>query len=88
MLKNLLKAQLPFFVIVTGIAFTLGLQLLIPEGVFFSGDAGLKALLTKQLSQGIWRFDLIPPDLAWVKSLWQADLYPYAPPFAYYINQK
>ncbi|MFP4104357.1 LA_3751/LA_3752 family putative glycosyltransferase [Coleofasciculus sp.] len=80
--------KLPLIVIGVGILFSLYLQWLIPEGVFFSGDAGLKALLAKQLSQGQFRFDLVPPSLPWVRQLWQNGLYPFEEPFVYYINDR
>ena len=80
--------KLPLIIIGVGILFSLYLQWLIPEGVFFSGDAGLKALLAKQLSQGQFRFDLVSPSLPWVRQLWQNDLYPFEEPFVYYINDR
>jgi len=80
--------KLPLIIIGVGILFSLYLQWLIPEGVFFSGDAGLKALLAKQLSQGQFRFDLVPPSLQWVRQLWQNGLYPFEEPFVYSINDR
>jgi hypothetical protein len=75
-------------VIVAGIFYSLFLLRQIPEGVYFSGDAGLKALLSEQIAQGTGRFDLIPPALAWVKDLWNAGLYPYQPPYAYHLGDR
>lgn len=76
-------SSLPVIVILTGILFTLFLQLQIPDGVFFSGDGGLKALLTQQFASGNLRFDLDLPATDWVKELWQNGLYPFLPPFVY-----
>ena len=53
------------------------------EGVFASGDGGLKFLLTRQFAAG--RFDLAVPEptAAWARQLWAAGLAPFGPPFAY-----
>ena len=79
-------SQLPWLIIVIGILFTFYLQFQVPQGVFFSGDAGLKALLAQQLSSGQLHFNLIPPDESWINQLWQNDFYPYEPPFVYSQN--
>jgi hypothetical protein len=83
-----IRRLLPLLVIVAGIFYSLFLLRQIPEGVYFSGDAGLKALLSEQLAQGTGRLDLIPPALAWVKDLWNAGLYPYQPPYAYHLGDR
>ncbi|HBE19007.1 MAG TPA: dolichol-phosphate mannosyltransferase [Cyanobacteria bacterium UBA11149] len=80
--------NLPLIIIGFGILFSLYLQGQIPEGVFFSGDAGLKALLAKQLSIGQFRFDLAPPSETWVRNLWQEGLYPFQEPFVYNFNNR
>jgi hypothetical protein len=82
------QAYFPLIVILGGIIFSLYLELSLPERVFFSGDAGLKALLAQQLSQGTWRFDLIPPALSWVQQLWREGLYPFSEPFVYFLANK
>ncbi|MGK7950577.1 MAG: dolichol-phosphate mannosyltransferase [Xenococcaceae cyanobacterium] len=81
-----IKPLFPLLLIVLGILFTLLLVSQIPEGAYFSGDAGLKALLSKQLAGGTGRFDLIPPSQQWVQDLWQEGLYSYTPPYAYYLD--
>lgn len=89
--KNAFKIKpsaLPIAVILAGILFTLYLQFQIPEGVFYSGDAGLKALLAKQLSGGQFRFDLAPPSISWVQNLWKNDFYPFKQPFVYFLNNR
>ena len=83
-----IKSLLPLLLIVLGILFTLLLVSQIPEGAYFSGDAGLKALLSKQLAQVTGRFDLIPPPQQWVQELWQQGLYAYTPPYAYYLQDR
>ncbi|HBB33023.1 MAG TPA: dolichol-phosphate mannosyltransferase [Cyanobacteria bacterium UBA8803] len=80
--------RLPLAVILVGILFSLYLQWQIPDGIFFSGDAGLKALLTQQLSAGQLRFDLVPPSETWVRDLWQKGLYPFQEPFVYHLNNR
>ncbi|MGL5804557.1 MAG: LA_3751/LA_3752 family putative glycosyltransferase, partial [Xenococcaceae cyanobacterium] len=73
---KLSKYPLSLSIILVGILFSLYLQWQIPDGVYFSGDAGLKALLAQQLSSGIFRFDLLPPAQEWVRQLWDNGLYP------------
>jgi hypothetical protein len=75
--------KFPLVVILAGILFSLYLQWQIPDGVFFSGDAGLKALLAKQFSAGNFRFDLDVPADQWVRDLWKNGLYPFDEPFVY-----
>ncbi|MEA5534175.1 LA_3751/LA_3752 family putative glycosyltransferase [Crocosphaera sp. XPORK-15E] len=79
---------LPLFTIVAGILFLVYLQAQIPEGVYFSGDAGLKSLLAQQLSMGEFRFYLLPPSESWVQQLWSQGLYPYEEPFFYDIDHR
>lgn len=76
-------SNLPLIAILTGILFTLFLQLQLRDGVFFSGDGGLKALLAQQFASGDLQFDLDLPATDWVKELWQKGLYPFLPPFVY-----
>lgn len=80
--------QIPLVIIAAGILFSLYLQLKIPQDTYFSGDAGLKALLAQQLSAGELRFDLAPPSETWVQKLWNDGLYPYQPPFAYKVAER
>jgi 4-amino-4-deoxy-L-arabinose transferase-like glycosyltransferase len=54
---------------------------LIQEEVYFSGDAGLKALLMKQFSAGVLEADLRLEGPDWAKRLWDQGLYPFAPLF-------
>lgn len=84
-LKNI---PFPLLIILVGVLFSLYLQGQIADGVYFSGDAGLKALLAQQLSRGELRFDLIPPAQTWVNNLWQDGLYPYEEPFVYHVKSK
>ncbi len=84
-LKNI---SLPLIIILVGILFSVYLQGQVPEGIYFSGDAGLKALLSQQLARGDFRFDLIPPTESWIQSLWQDGLYPYEEPYVYYVTGK
>ena len=84
-LKNI---SLPLIIILMGILFSVYLQGQVPEGVYFSGDAGLKALLAQQLARGDFRFDLIPPPEAWISNLWQDGLYPYEEPYVYNVAGK
>jgi len=78
----------PLIIIFVGILFSLYLQSLIPNDVFYSGDGGLKALLAKQFSAGNFYFDLRLPTNTWIQSLWQAGLYPFRPPFVYNVENR
>lgn len=75
-------------IILGGILFSLYLQTQVADGVYFSGDGGLKALLAKQLAEGKFRFDLASPEQAWVSQLWNAGLYPYDKPYVYQVAAK
>lgn len=75
-------------IILGGILFSLYLQTQVADGVYFSGDGGLKALLAKQLAEGKFRFDLASPEQAWVSQLWNAGLYPYDEPYVYQVAAK
>ncbi|MBF2020711.1 MAG: dolichol-phosphate mannosyltransferase [Hydrococcus sp. C42_A2020_068] len=79
---------LPLLIILAGIVFSIYLQWQVPDGVYFSGDAGLKALLARQLSDGILHFDLVPPTQSWVRDLWAQGLYPYDKPYVYNVADK
>jgi hypothetical protein len=79
---------LPWIIILAGVLYSLYLLTQIPAGVYFNGDGGLKAILAQQLSSGELRFDLAPPNLEWVRQLWREGLYPYEPPFVYYLADK
>ena len=78
----------PLVIILVGIVFTLYLQGKVLDGVYFSGDAGLKALLAKQLGSGVLRFDLIIPEASWIRDLWNDGLYPYNEPYVYNVTGK
>lgn len=69
--------------LILGIGISLGLQVYSRDGVFFSGDAGLKALLAQQFSARQWQVSLDIPQPTWVLTLWRQGLYPFAPPYAY-----
>jgi hypothetical protein len=56
------------------------------DGVFYTGDGGLKFALTRQFAEGNLHPDLRLPAEAWVVDLWNAGLYPLDRPFAYEIG--
>ena len=66
-----------------GLLFSLFLQGEVIDGVYFSGDAGLKALLTKQFCAGQFHLDLRVPADPWVQDLWDSGFYPFGPTFVY-----
>lgn len=72
------------YVVLLGGVFYLALQiLLIKPGVFFSGDAGVKFLMVKQLAAGrpAIEFSMEKPD--WVESIWKNGFFPLKSPFVY-----
>lgn len=75
-------------IILAGVLFSLYLLCQVPDGVYFSGDGGLKALLAQQLGAGIFRFDLVQPLDNWVQNLWSQGLYPYEEPFVYHLDNR
>ncbi|ABA20400.1 conserved hypothetical protein [Trichormus variabilis ATCC 29413] len=82
------KINLPLLIISLGIIFSLYLLSRVPEDIYFSGDAGLKALLAKQFSSGKLNFDLDLSVPSWVRNLWDNGLYPFEPPFSYKISNR
>ncbi|MDJ0703742.1 MAG: hypothetical protein QNJ46_10720 [Leptolyngbyaceae cyanobacterium MO_188.B28] len=78
----------PLAIFLIGGALTLWLQIYSRNGVLFSGDAGLKALLAQQLAGGNFSFDLQLSVDPWVESLWRQGLYPFTPPFVYAQGSK
>ena len=80
--------RLPTLVFASGVIFSLYLQTLIPGEVYTTGDAGLKALLTHQLSRGDWHFDLRLPAEPWVGGLWDGGLYPFPFPNVVSVDEK
>ena len=87
-------ALLPGVIILVGIVLTLWLQRFSQNGVVFSGDGGLKALLAQQIAQQLSAGDF-PLDVSlrlpvadWIESLWQQGLYPFQPPFVYEMGTK
>jgi hypothetical protein len=86
---RLAQLCLPAVIILAGIALSLWLQTFTRNGVVFSGDGGLKALLAQrlaqQLSSGTFPLDmsLSFPSPDWVSRLWQQGLYPFTPPYVY-----
>ncbi|MEA5466258.1 LA_3751/LA_3752 family putative glycosyltransferase [Leptothoe sp. PORK10 BA2] len=74
---------MPGFILALGIGLSLALQVHSRDGVFFNGEAGLKALLAQQFSTGQLRASLDMSQPQWVLALWRQGLYPFAPPFAY-----
>jgi hypothetical protein len=84
----------PGLIVLSGMALTLWLQLFTHNGVMFSGDGGLKALLAQQLAQQLksgsfpLQMSLNLPSPAWVSHLWQQGLYPFTPPYVYEIGSQ
>jgi hypothetical protein len=73
-------------VLAAAAALSLALAGTIREGVFYTGDGGLKYAMTRQLARGELAPDLRLPAEPWVAELWNAGLYPFAPPFVVEIG--
>lgn len=74
---------LPLVLLVAGVVWTAYLQTTIREGVFYSGDSGIKALTVKQFAAGGWHADLRLEAEPWVREIWDQGFYPFGPPFVY-----
>lgn len=89
-----LWSLLPGGIILGGVLLTLWIQTFTSNGVVFSGDGGLKALLAQQMAQqlsaGDWPLEIALrlPAVDWVETLWQQGLYPFQPPFVYEVGAK
>jgi hypothetical protein len=56
------------------------------DAVFFSGDGGLKYLMSRQFLRGNVSPDLVFPSASGGGELWKKGLYPFGAPFVYDIN--
>jgi hypothetical protein len=70
-------------VIAAGIGWTLLLQQGVRDGVFYSGDAGIKALMVAHFAAGEWHGDLRLAGEPWAHALWDDGFYPFAPTYVY-----
>lgn len=74
---------LPFILFFFAACFLVTLLLTIKEGVFFSGDAGLKFLMVKQIAGGGSYTTLNLEAPLWVSKIWSRGFYPFKAPFVY-----
>ena len=88
------KKLLPGLIILIGVLLTLWIQAYSRDGVLFSGDGGLKALVAQRLAQQLSDFSF-PLDVAlnmpvpdWVEAVWQEGLYPFTPPYVYQVGSQ
>jgi len=84
--RSVRSRLLPLGVLAGAIACSLLLQRTLADQVFWSGDSGLKALMTQQFAAGELHADLRLPAEPWVRELWEKGLYPFDPPFVYEIE--
>jgi hypothetical protein len=75
-------------ILVAGVGYLFVLQYLTPDSVYFSGDSGLKAMLSQNLAKGDLSFSLEFPDQPWINALWQDGLFPYQEPYVYHLAGK
>lgn len=74
--------------IVIGIFYILILTYNIPDYSFYSGDAGIKFLMVKQFSNGIFDTILHIEKPNWVYGIWNKEFFPFAPPFVYNVSKE
>lgn len=84
--RIVLGQLLIFLLLIAGMLFTLRLQIIRGEEVFFTGDGGVKTLMVRQFAAGNWRADLQLMAEPWVMQLWERGLYPFGPQFVYEIE--
>lgn len=88
-MKRLLKPQSWIIIIfVAGLLYIFALQSLLVSGVYFTGDSGLRAVISRNLASGYMAFDLNLSHSPWVQALWDAGLFPFEEPFVYQLNGK
>ena len=75
-------------ILALGLVYLFFLQSLLSDGVFFTGDSGLKALLSQDIAAGHFGFNLSFPDPPWVRALWAEGLFPFQEPFVYVLAGK
>ena len=76
-----MKRHARWIVLTLGLAWSLVLCTRIQEGVFYNGDGGLKALMIRQFAEVEVARTLELPHEPWEEDLWDAGLFPFAPPF-------
>jgi hypothetical protein len=77
---------LPVATLLASVTFSILVASTAREGVFYSGDGGVKFAIARQFSRGELHADLRLPAEPWVAELWAQGLYPLEPPFAYEIG--
>ena len=96
--SRLARTLLPGIIIFIGVLLTLWIQTYNRNGVLFSGDGGLKALVAQQIAQQLSDFSF-PLDIAldnsadtsvpnWIEAIWQNGLYPFTPPYVYQVGSQ
>lgn len=88
-MKRLLKPPSWIIIIfVAGLLYILALQSLLVNEVYFTGDSGLRAVISRNLASGSMVFDLNLSHSPWIQALWDAGLFPFEEPFVYQISGK
>ena len=77
---------LPLAMLIAAAASSLAVASGVREGVFYSGDGGVKFALASQFAKGDLHLDLRLPAEPWVAGLWDSGLYPLDAPFSYVID--
>jgi hypothetical protein len=79
--KNLSK-----LIMLSGLIYVCCLITYANDGVFFSGDAGVKYLMAKQMSDGNFNSYIVTNAPEWIKILWMKGMFPIEPPMVYNIS--
>lgn len=77
-MNNTSGRRIAYAILALGVLLTLYFQTLVPdEEIFWSGDGGLKSILTRQYARGVMHVDLRLSDEPWVNELWAQGMFPF-----------
>jgi hypothetical protein len=80
--------RLPLLILIAGAACSATFLSFVRGPVFYSGDGGMKLLMTQQFAKGVFTSELRLPAEDWVKGLWASGYYPLEPPFVFEVNDR
>ncbi len=83
-----MNKKVSILILLSGIFFSLSFFKCIKRGVFYSGDAGLKYLQTKQIANGDLSLSLNLKGDNLTQNLWHKGYYPFSPPFVYKLQNR
>ena len=83
-----LKPALPFFLLLLGACYLVYLLLLPSDAIFYSGDGGLKYLMTKQFLKGDVSPALTLPSTPYLNDPGLNGMFPFDAPFVYAVGNR